>query len=415
MKLQLNGSIIKIIETLFVILLLVWGDGLDLPSSIIRVINPLTYLLVAILIFLRFQRVAYFATRDISLLLLVGLAGVSIFWSENISVTSNLFRSALRTTLLGVYIAACYPPKKQMLLLFWVGSIVLPLSLAVGLAIPTAQFTGIFGHKNYLARTTVVLAITYLLLTFDLSRYRWAAIIGFFLSVAILLLSQGKTGLSVFLISLSLVPFFPIIVKQRYKLRIVFLMITILLFICVAILVVVNLETIVVDWMGKNLQFSNRVPIWERVIPKIWERPLLGYGFQGFWSSEEGLTAIRGVWMESFVLQGKGHAHNGFLDLMLGLGLIGMLLFAINLIGIFKRILSLIFITQKIEYFWMLELILVTQAYQMGEVMTTLSNNYLWALYVSICLSSVAEFNHHKELRFKRHNLLTDVYKKSIY
>ncbi len=403
MKLQLNGPIVNILETGSVILLLLWGDALNLPSFIIKVLNPITYLIVAILILMRFQRVTFFATRDISLLLLVALAGFSILWSENIATSVDLFRALVRTTLLGAYIAARYSPREQMWLLFWMGSIVLTLSLAVGLAIqPSGPWMGIYIHKNYTARAMIAIAITFLLATFDIRRYRWATMTGFCLAVALLLLSQGKTGLSVFLMSLSFVPFYENIVKQHYRLRIVIFMISLMLCSCIAILILGNLETILVDWMGKSLEFNGRTPIWTRVISKIWERPLLGYGFQGFWSSEEGFEAVRGLWMESFLAEGAGgHAHNGYLDLLLNLGLVGMLLFIINLIGILKRLFSLLFITQKIEYFWMLQLIFISQLYQMGEVMIILTNNYLWAFYVSISLSSIVYLNRFKRERFK--------------
>ena len=402
LKLQFNRPFVNTLETGSIILLLLWGDGIYVSPSIsfiIPILNSLSYLIVAILILKRFRRVTYFATRDISLLLLFGLAGFSILWSENIAHTADFFIAIFRTTLLGVYIAASYSPREQMWLLFCVGSIASTLSLAVDLAIPSSgTWLGIYAHKNYFARMMILAAITSLLATLDIRRYRWATMAAFCLAVVLLLLSEGKTGLAVFLISLSFVPFYQIIVKQPYKLRVIIFTTSLILFIFVAILVLNNIETIVVDWMGKNLEFNGRSPIWERVIAKIWERPLLGYGLHGFWSSEEGLNAVRGLWMASQLAAGiGGHSHNGYLDLLLSLGLVGMLLFIINLAGMLKRTLYLLFVTQKIEYFWMLQLIFISQMYQMAEVMTVLTNNYLWAFYVSISLSSIVYLNRDKK------------------
>ncbi|MEM8722818.1 MAG: O-antigen ligase family protein [Cyanobacteria bacterium P01_G01_bin.39] len=405
MKLQFNRLLISILETGSVILLLIWGDGISIPSSLRSAFNPITYLIVAILILTQFKRSAYFATKDISLLLLVGLAGFSILWSENIAFSIDYFRAIVRTTLLGVYVAVRYSPREQMWLFFLTGIIVTTLSLVVGFTVPSESefFLGIYAHKNYLARIMIAVAITSLLATFDVRRYRWATITVFSLAVIVLLLSEGKTGLAIFLLSLSLVPCYQLIVKQHYKLRVVIFTISLILLSCLAVLILGNLETIVVDWMGKDLEFNGRTPIWERVIPKIGERPWLGYGIHGFWSSDEGIKALRGIWMGNQLAEGiGGHAHNGYLDILLSLGLVGMLLFIISITGMLRRLLLLLFITQKIEYFWMLELIFISQMYQIAEVITILTNNYLWAFYVSISLSSIVYLNRHKREKLAR-------------
>ena len=278
MKLRSNRLLINILETGSVILLLIWGDGINVTSSLRSAINPVTYLIVFILILTQFKRAAYFATKDISLLLLVGLAGFSILWSENIAFSMDYFKAIFRTTLLGVYMGVRYSPREQMWLLFLTGIIVTILSLVVGFAIPSESefFLGIYKHKNYLARIMIAVAITSLLTTIDVRRYRWATMTMFSLAVLVLLLSEGKTGLAIFVFSLSFVPFYQLIVKQHYKLRVVIFVTSLILLSCLAILILGNLETIVVDMMGKNLEFNGRTPIWERVIPKIWERPLGG-------------------------------------------------------------------------------------------------------------------------------------------
>ena len=410
LKLQSNQSFVNALETGSIILILLWGDGIYVSPSmsfIIPILNVVSYLIVAILVLSRFKRIIYIATKDIPLLLLFGLASFSILWSENITYSVDYFIAIFRTTLLGAYIAACYSPKKQMWLLFLVGIIASILSLAVGLTIPSGEawWLGIYSHKNYFARMMIFAAITSLIITLDIRRYRyrWVTIAAFFLAVALLLLSQGKTGLAVFLISLCFVPFYQIIVKQPYRLRVIIFTTSLIIFIFIAVLVLNNIETIVIDWMGKDLEFNGRSPIWERVIPKIWDRPLLGYGIHGFWSSQEGLNAARGLWIESFLIEGLGmHSHNGYLDLLLDLGFVGLLLFSINLVSILNRILYLLFTTQKIEYFWMLQFILISPMYQMAEIMTILTNSYLWAFYVSISLSTAIAYSnrHRKKTKF---------------
>jgi hypothetical protein len=71
---------------------------------------------------------------------------------------------------------------------------------------------------------------------------------------------------------------------------------------------------------------TGRVKLWLALGDMIWHRPWLGYGFGGFWLGRDGPSA--------YVLETVGWAtpngHNGFLDLWLDLGAVGLLLFTFS-------------------------------------------------------------------------------------
>ncbi len=72
---------------------------------------------------------------------------------------------------------------------------------------------------------------------------------------------------------------------------------------------------------------SNRAPLWAELMESVQQRPMLGSGFEAFWSPErvEKISFDQG-WMVP-------HAHNTYLDQTLSLGFVGAALYAFTLLG----------------------------------------------------------------------------------
>ncbi|MEM6712223.1 MAG: O-antigen ligase family protein [Pseudomonadota bacterium] len=70
--------------------------------------------------------------------------------------------------------------------------------------------------------------------------------------------------------------------------------------------------------------FTGRTFLWEFAWEYVRERPLLGYGFRSFWDIGPETPSLR----EGFgFIATTFHGHNGYLDLLLSVGLIGLVLF----------------------------------------------------------------------------------------
>jgi exopolysaccharide production protein ExoQ len=72
--------------------------------------------------------------------------------------------------------------------------------------------------------------------------------------------------------------------------------------------------------LGKDVTLTGRTGIWRAVTDSIAKRPLLGYGYQAFWLGLEG-ESYRVILAVSWVL---AQAQNGFLDVMLEMGVVGL-------------------------------------------------------------------------------------------
>lgn len=70
---------------------------------------------------------------------------------------------------------------------------------------------------------------------------------------------------------------------------------------------------------GRDETLTGRSDIWAILVPYAMQKPILGYGFGGFWTD-----AMRQLT--------SSHAHNGYLDVVLNLGFVGLLLFVIFLL-----------------------------------------------------------------------------------
>ncbi|MDF5711734.1 MAG: O-antigen ligase family protein [Nostoc sp. S4] len=366
-------------------------------------INVISYVIIFSLIIFRWKRCTYVATKDISLLLLVGTTFMSIFWSDVPSFTLEKLKGLLRSTLFGIYLAAYYKPKDLMQLLAWIFGILAVLNIVITLAMPSYGITtvndeyswrGLSAHKQYLGRIMLQGAILFLLLTATNKKFRWIMWLGFSLTFALIVLSKSKTAWVCFAISLLILPTF-LIAKLFHKSRAIIYLITVLSLGSIAILAIDNQasiygawDTLIVDVLNKPPDLNGRVPVWNLAIESGFKRPWLGYGYQAFWETSEG-AAIRNVTWGRNSLSGDFHSHNGFIELFLQLGFVGLILFSINFFTVFVRIMNLIFSTRTIASFWMLEYIVVMLLSNYTDLLTFISPHTLWSVYVAINLSTI--------------------------
>ncbi|MCZ7616680.1 MAG: O-antigen ligase family protein [Ignavibacteriaceae bacterium] len=90
-------------------------------------------------------------------------------------------------------------------------------------------------------------------------------------------------------------------------------------------------------YFGKDTTLSGRVDIWNFVWNDIEKRFLLGYGFATYWIMGSSRLEIFASYFEGFMVN---EAHNGYLEIVLQLGLIGFVFFCFLLLHIYTGCLS---------------------------------------------------------------------------
>jgi O-antigen ligase len=132
---------------------------------------------------------------------------------------------------------------------------------------------------------------------------------------------------------------------------------------------------------GRDLTLTGRTEVWEVVTRSILKRPLLGYGFYGFWQGMTGESAhaiLATHW-------GFGYAHNGMLEILLQLGFVGLILFLLTLLCAIGDARICLWHGCSIGTDWYIGLIVLTMLYNFDEATVVLPNELLSILYIVAC------------------------------
>lgn len=403
------------VEALIVGVLLLQTASIAFLPSLKLLLNTLSYPLLILLILCHWKRFLNTTTKNFSILLLVGIAVTSILWSAAPDFTSNEVKALVRSTALGIFIAARYSVREQVRILAWVIGLAGILSFFFGLAGfgDSGGWSGIFNYKNSMAAYMTVGSIIFLLVALNYhQKQRWIGYLGFSLTTVLILLSQSKTGYAICCILLCMLPVQKF-VKQEYRLRVIIFVFCFFLMGGIIALLSINLETAVVDILGKDLEFNGRLPIWTLLLEKIFERPLLGYGYVGFWTSDESFYVLRNTWANGVVDSGtRFNSHNGYIEIALQLGLVGLSLYILIFITTFLRAVKLLFLSKDSEYFWMVLTLASIFFYNFADPIGALNNSTMWIIFVSIAFTTVIQIERIKEFRYgaSRASLRNDEY-----
>lgn len=186
---------------------------------------------------------------------------------------------------------------------------------------------GLFDHKNIAGAIMVILALIGIFVTTTSPRLGWAV---FGLAAFFLFFTGSKTSMMLG----------PLVVLMGYACaRIGSLWLRALLALGpLALLVTATIGSVLFKPVDDILQaaspgqtFTGRTEIWKFALDRLWNRPITGYGFEGFWRSDFVMFAEIGE-RETGIAQGMVHGHSGYVDLAIGLGIPGMLLALIVLI-----------------------------------------------------------------------------------
>jgi len=93
-----------------------------------------------------------------------------------------------------------------------------------------------------------------------------------------------------------------------------------------------SLFTIIVTSFGKDATLTGRTPLWEELIRMGSKRYFFGSGYDSFWLGD----TMKYLW-EIFIWK-PTQPHNGYIDIFLNLGIVGLIIFIILLFGTYRKI-----------------------------------------------------------------------------
>jgi len=190
---------------------------------------------------------------------------------------------------------------------------------------------GLTTHKNGFGLVGAVAALLWLQALLE-GRGRPLCVLGLALSLTCVVLSRSSTSLVATIFSCATL-IFMMITPQRMKAAVRFcataLTILILVYSLAILRVVPGLDLLLAPIpyiTGKDLSFTGRAEIWAVVVDHIRLRPLLGSGYGAYW-----VQGVPSPADESYAVVGAmngfypGNSHNGYLDVLNDLGILGLL------------------------------------------------------------------------------------------
>lgn len=303
----------------------------DPGSPLARGIWAIVYVIAGIRLFDGALRHGMRVRVPVLLVCYVALAAASATWSVAPDLSLQRSIGLLGTVLTGLWLAQRLRPMelldalRQALLIVAVCSLLLYAS-GSSLALDEAHGTlrGVLSTKNQLGRLMALgilaAASTALLDSRRVRRCTLSAV-----PMVIALAMTESTGGTLVAIGVMLCMTGAWLWRARAGQVLLLSAVALASSALVVLLPIASLTT-VTGIVGKDATLTGRTEIWTNSVQAIGDRPLLGHGYEAFWDRSDEAARIR-----SRLGWNAPSAHNGLIDVGLGLGLAGVVLAALIL------------------------------------------------------------------------------------
>lgn len=314
--------------------------------------------------------------------LLPVLAMLSVLWSGAPTISLRRAAALLGSAVFGLYLATRYSRAALLRLVLAVSAIAIVLSFLVGIALPayaidgTGAWQGVFGQKNQLGQFMALSAALWLLYAASARQNRvWA---GFaLLSAMLVLLSHSATAVVLLAVLIAL-----LIVVRLWRLRYGGLIPVIMIFAVIGgwiALRLINPET-VLSLLGRDSTLTGRTQLWSLVWQMVPAHFWFGYGYGGFWLGFDGPSAP--VWIAAG--WNPPNAHNGFLDLMVDLGAVGLSIFVASFVAALRKACLLVRRRRTLDAVFPLVVLVFLLVSNITESYLVTYNAIAWVLLVAM-------------------------------
>jgi exopolysaccharide production protein ExoQ len=354
------------------------------------------YLAVAMIGFIHLRRTVRAALSVPALIGLLILAILSSIWADLPGLVLRRTIGLAGATLFGLVLAAQLDFEEQLNVLRRVFRIAVTLTLAawalgpvLGINIVSGESTtikgyqvqieegawrGIFNHKNALGAAMALAILIELSAPVHTMKSKVSRALCITCYACLLALSHSITStVSMFLTILfmfSLKAF-----RHQYRLIVPTLL---LLTICSTAVIALN-ATSITGILGRSADLSGRVELWHWVGAMILNRPMVGYGFSGFWKGASDYSDV----IETRIGWSPEYAHNGYLEITLSLGVVGLFLFLWSAGTGLRRAIGLAKTAESAQELWPLAFLIFFLIHNLGECTILWQNSLEWAICVA--------------------------------
>jgi exopolysaccharide production protein ExoQ len=322
------------------------------------------------------------------LLVILAVTCASVAWSDDKAFTVVKTTALLCTSMVGFYFAVRFTTSELLLILARVFLASVALSFAFIFFLPeygvgaddfAGMWRGIYPHKNLLGMNMSLAFLVFSALSINLRRAAWSYRLAAASSLVLVFLSQSVTSLLVCAV-IAVCLIVRVLFRKHFKallLAMVFLLAIVLM--TGGVSSGLDRATTAID---RDTTLTGRTELWATVWLMIIEHPYLGYGYGAFWRGLDGPSAV--VWKLSGFQ--AFYSHNGFLDVWLELGIVGLTLVLVSLLISFRAAFQLWRTAPTMEGSWPFLFLIYLVISNLTEGSLLRINFLPWILYVAIAI-----------------------------
>ena len=331
---------------------------------------------------------------------LAGLLGwmlLSVTWT-NLSRYASIDALALTVTAgAGLYVGSRFSSRQLV--------VVVSIAMQIGVALsyvavqrswtesidPEGNWTGIYFNRNSLGPVAMLGLVTSCAIAVSLwrSRSNLVRVLLLIVSCAVLVLdavvylrSGSSTSIAAAVVGLLTVGVWLVVGRWQHRTNAPIKAIqqvvypAFVSFVLLIAWVGFRYQTEIVSWFGKADFFNGRSALWHFSWTGFLERPIVGWGWRAAWSTPEFLK--RDLW---WTTAGAAWSHNGFLEVLLGGGIVGGVLFGAYVLWSGQRVIAtIVSIPSETWRVGMAMFILVACTQEVFII----GNHFLWLLLVAV-------------------------------
>ncbi|MGB5636575.1 MAG: O-antigen ligase family protein [Waterburya sp.] len=360
------------------------GEEGEVDSVLLRLAFLGIYAISFALLAFRSQRTLSFLKTNLWLLFLIGLAIFSVSWSSIPEIALRKVISMIGTTFFAVYLASRYSFEQQLKIYSWTFGIAVLFSFLFALALPeygissldavSGAWRGIYPHKSGLGQSMFISFLTFYFLSISSKKNQLLFRIFCLLSVVLIVFAESATSL------VSVVFIFAIAqglnhLSLKSKKSVLLVLLFIIFSALLLFIIVINFNAFLAA-NNKDITLTGRTPLWADLWGFIEQKPWLGYGYGTFFSSLHRETDL--LWKVH--RWNPVHAHNGYIQLWLHLGIVGLSVFMLGYVRCLFNSLFKYLISKDIKMLWVFLFLIYAVTLNLTEVSFFAAQGIVWII-----------------------------------
>lgn len=367
-------------------LLMTGGENVDLDDGQRQTLQSITKIFLGLSIYLVLSNVrgmVELLLRNALLVVIMLLACISYVWSIDPEITLRRCIILISFALLACATVLQYELRDIVKLFFALSVVVAALSLyfivfqpLLGMNPDGRGARGAFLHKNIFSE---FLMVTFMAVIAAIRMRVVAGWLGYpllLVHLALLIMANSATALTVVVVMLGILALVEL-GRLPFKAFATVTAFGIAIGLLVALLTIVHLEDLFLA-LDRDPTLTGRDAVWAYARSMIENRALLGHGYAAFWESEPIMSYV----METLNWR-ITHAHNGYLQVWIELGIIGLSLLILYLLQCLVRFVRLQ-PSHDLRAF-VLPTLIGLLVYNLGETQLMVGKSFGWIM-IMICL-----------------------------